>query len=142
MPILHPQSFWLHTMTALLQRRCDFLFSLLFLTAFNFDVLQALSRGANANAGGVAAVLELMRTLRQMYTTSNSRPQYNIVALLSAGGRVGYLGTRHWVETYHQAASCTFIGLLYYTNVKCFLCLSPSLTTRFIGLLFYICTNA
>lgn len=94
------------------------IFPLSFLITFHFDALQALSRGADANAGGVAAILELMRILRQMYAAPNSRPQYNIIALLSAGGRVGYLGTRHWIETYHQATSSMFIGLPHCLSVK------------------------
>lgn len=65
-----------------------------------YELLQCLAEGADSNASGVSILLEIMRVLRKLYSTPSTRPQYNVVAVLSAGGKFGYQGSRNFIENY------------------------------------------
>lgn len=58
----------------------------------------ALSFGGDSNGSGVAALLELARLFSRIYTSSRTHPQFNLVFLLSAGGKFNYHGTKKWIE--------------------------------------------
>uniref|UniRef100_A0A147BV28 Nicalin n=1 Tax=Ixodes ricinus TaxID=34613 RepID=A0A147BV28_IXORI len=58
----------------------------------------ALAFGADSNGSGVAALLELARLLSMLYTSSRTHPQFNLVFLVSAGGKFNYHGTKKWIE--------------------------------------------
>lgn len=63
-----------------------------------FGISPALSFGGDSNGSGVAALLELARLLSRLYTNSRTHPQFNLVFLISAGGKFNYHGTKKWIE--------------------------------------------
>lgn len=63
-----------------------------------YGISPALSFGADSNGSGVAALLELVRLLSRLYTSSRTHPQFNLIFLLSAGGKFNYHGTKKWIE--------------------------------------------
>ncbi|KAH8039659.1 hypothetical protein HPB51_008252 [Rhipicephalus microplus] len=64
----------------------------------SFGVSPALSFGADSNGSGVAALLELARLFSRLYTNSRTHPHFNLVFLISAGGKFNYHGTKKWIE--------------------------------------------
>lgn len=54
----------------------------------------SLSCGVDSNASGVAALLELARLFSRLYSEPNNRPKYNLVFVLSGGGKFNYFGTK------------------------------------------------
>ncbi|KAM7541378.1 hypothetical protein Aperf_G00000029170 [Anoplocephala perfoliata] len=57
----------------------------------------ALAYGANSNGAGVAVLLETARMLSQLIDSRNS-PKYNVMFLLTGGGKYNYLGSKRWLE--------------------------------------------
>ncbi|KAK0161188.1 hypothetical protein PV327_009686 [Microctonus hyperodae] len=62
------------------------------------NIITELSSGAESNASGVSMLLELARIFSALYSISKSRPQYNIVFVLSGGGKLNYYGSKKWLE--------------------------------------------
>lgn len=63
-----------------------------------FGIAPALSFGADSNGSGVAALLELARLLSHLYTSSRTHPRFNLLFLLSGGGKFNYQGSKKWIE--------------------------------------------
>ncbi|XP_035233238.1 nicalin-1-like isoform X1 [Stegodyphus dumicola] len=63
-----------------------------------YGVAPALSYGSDSNGSGVAALLELARLLSRLYTNSRTHPRFNLLFLLSGGGKFNYQGTKKWIE--------------------------------------------
>lgn len=57
------------------------------------------TRGMDSNGSGVIALLELARLFSKLYQAPETRPHYNLLFLLSGGGRLNYAGTRQWVQS-------------------------------------------
>lgn len=57
-----------------------------------------LSFGADSNASGVAMLLEIARLFSILYSTSKSRPQYNLVFIMTGAGKLNYQGSKKWLE--------------------------------------------
>ncbi|KAG7197566.1 hypothetical protein KM043_001322 [Ampulex compressa] len=57
-----------------------------------------LSFGADSNASGVAMLLEIARLFSALYSTSRSRPQYNLVFIATGAGKLNYQGSKKWLE--------------------------------------------
>ncbi|EEC15140.1 Nicalin-1, putative, partial [Ixodes scapularis] len=60
----------------------------------------ALAFGADSNGSGVAALLELARLLSMLCFTRPflNKKLFNLVFLVSAGGKFNYHGTKKWIE--------------------------------------------
>ncbi|XP_071485217.1 BOS complex subunit NCLN-like [Diadema antillarum] len=63
-----------------------------------FGIAPHLSFGADSNGSGVVALLELARLFSKLYTSSRTHAKFNILFLLSGGGKFNYQGTKRWIE--------------------------------------------
>lgn len=72
--------------------------------------LQGLAFGGDSNASGVVALLELARLFSKLYGSPKSQAKANIVFLLSAGGRLSYLGTKKWIEEQLDNTESSFLS--------------------------------
>ncbi|XP_043257292.1 nicalin-1 isoform X2 [Colletes gigas] len=61
-------------------------------------VAPELSFGADSNASGMAMLLEIARLFSTLYSTSRSRPQYNLVFIITGAGKLNYQGSKKWLE--------------------------------------------
>ncbi|XP_053986299.1 BOS complex subunit NCLN [Hylaeus anthracinus] len=61
-------------------------------------VAPELSFGAESNASGMAMLLEIARLFSTLYSTSRSRPQYNLVFIVTGAGKLNYQGSKKWLE--------------------------------------------
>lgn len=57
-----------------------------------------MADGADSNGSGVIALLELARLFSKLYTNSRTHAKYNLIFLLSGGGKFNYQGTKRWIE--------------------------------------------
>lgn len=64
----------------------------------SFGVAPSLSQGADSNGSGVIALLELSRLFAKLFTNSRTHAKYNLIFLLSGGGKFNYQGTKRWIE--------------------------------------------
>lgn len=71
----------------------------------SYGISPHLAKSANSNGSGVAALLELARILSKLYTTTGVSPKYDILFLLTGGGKMNYLGSKSWLEKRLQADS-------------------------------------
>ncbi|KAL6058179.1 Nicalin, variant 2 [Balamuthia mandrillaris] len=66
-----------------------------------YDTLAAapeLAVGADDNGSGVVALLELTRLFSRVYSGMRTRGRFNLLFVLTSGGRLNYAGTKHWLE--------------------------------------------
>ncbi|CAG9766261.1 unnamed protein product [Ceutorhynchus assimilis] len=64
----------------------------------SFGVAPELSFGADANGSGVIVMLELIRLLSGLYSNPKTRGKYNILFILTGGGKINYQGSKKWLE--------------------------------------------
>ncbi|XP_025156888.1 nicalin-1 isoform X1 [Harpegnathos saltator] len=57
-----------------------------------------LSFGADSNASGISMLLEIARLFSALYSTGRSRPQYNLVFIITGAGKLNYQGSKKWLE--------------------------------------------
>uniref|UniRef100_A0A2S2PB97 BOS complex subunit NCLN n=1 Tax=Schizaphis graminum TaxID=13262 RepID=A0A2S2PB97_SCHGA len=63
----------------------------------SFGLAPELSYGADSNGSGAAILLLLAKILSRVYAEKN-RPKYNVMFILSGGGKLNYLGSKNWIE--------------------------------------------
>ncbi|XP_035980638.1 nicalin-1 isoform X2 [Fundulus heteroclitus] len=78
-----------------------------------------LSYGADSNGSGVVILLELARLFQKLYSSSSTRPHYNLLFSLTGGGKYNFLGTKRWIEENLDHAESS----LLHDNVAFVLCL-------------------
>lgn len=60
--------------------------------------MQDLSFGADSNASGMTALLELARLFAKLYASQRNQPRVNLVWLLTAGGSVNFIGSKKYID--------------------------------------------
>ena len=70
---------------------------------------QSLSFGGDSNGSGVVALLEIARLFSKLYMSSRSHAKYNLLFLLSGGGKFNYQGTKRWIEDQLDTAGLCFL---------------------------------
>jgi len=63
-----------------------------------FGVAPGLAMGADSNGSGVIALLELARLFGKLYTAGKNRGNYNLIFVLTAGGKMNFAGARSWLS--------------------------------------------
>ena len=82
----------------------------------------SLSFGADANGSGVSILLELARIFGNLYKAGgDTHPEYNLVFLLTGGGKLNYYGSKKWLEDQRDFQDQQKSDFL--SNVKLVLCL-------------------
>lgn len=57
-----------------------------------------MSMGADSNASGVSVLLELARIFSHLYSNANTVGRYNLIFILTGGGKLNYMGSKKWLE--------------------------------------------
>lgn len=81
----------------------------------SFGIAPMLSYGANSDASGVVALLEIARVLGKLYSDPKTHPKYNVLFLLAGGGKFNYFGSRRWIED--ALESSAYSNLHYSTSL-------------------------
>ncbi|KAF1768739.1 hypothetical protein GCK72_000552 [Caenorhabditis remanei] len=66
------------------------------------SAVPGVSPGADSNGSGVVALLELLAVLSKFYDSPSTRPPYNLLFIWTAGGKLNYQGTRHWIDEFQK----------------------------------------
>lgn len=77
-------------------------------------VAPGLSYGANSDASGIVAVLEIVRMLGKVVRTQKSSPKTDIIILLSSGGKFNFFGTKKWLEEQTDTTEGSLTGRIQY----------------------------
>ncbi|KAK2177660.1 hypothetical protein NP493_587g04014 [Ridgeia piscesae] len=83
-----------------------------------YGVAPMLAKGADSNGSGVVALLELARLFSKLYTNSRTHAKFNLLFLLSAGGKLNYMGTKRWIEDQLDSSESSLL-----TDVSYVMCL-------------------
>lgn len=73
-------------------------------------VAPSLSFGMDSNGSGILILLELARLFSKLYTNSRTHAKYNLVFLLSGGGKLNYQGSKRWIEDNFEAAEANLLS--------------------------------
>ena len=58
-------------------------------------------------------LLEIARLFSSLYSTSRSRPQYNLVFIVTGAGKLNYQGSKKWLEDQLDGLEGSIIQVLY-----------------------------
>jgi hypothetical protein len=62
----------------------------------------SLAFGADSNGSGLTMIMELARIWNLMYRSKKTQPAYNLVFLLSGGGKINFLGSKKWIDDLNE----------------------------------------
>uniref|UniRef100_A0A915K567 BOS complex subunit NCLN n=1 Tax=Romanomermis culicivorax TaxID=13658 RepID=A0A915K567_ROMCU len=68
----------------------------------SFGLAPALSFGADSNASGMIALLEILLVFSKLYGNNYTRARYNLVFLLSGAGKFNFMGSRQFIDDYTE----------------------------------------
>lgn len=74
-----------------------------------------MSFGADSNGSGVAVLLELVRLFSTLYSDVTTHGKYNIIFLLTGGGKINYQGSKKWLEDQLDSLDGALIQVIVYT---------------------------
>ena len=63
----------------------------------HFSLVPGLSQGANDNASGTVALLELARLYHLLYRQASAPSPFNLLFLLTSGAPLNYQGAQEWL---------------------------------------------
>uniref|UniRef100_A0A0K0F6A5 BOS complex subunit NCLN n=1 Tax=Strongyloides venezuelensis TaxID=75913 RepID=A0A0K0F6A5_STRVS len=66
------------------------------------SIIPGLSVSANSNGSGVATLLELLVIFSKFYECDKTTPQYNMMFVLTDGGKYNYQGTRQLLDDLYE----------------------------------------
>eukprot|EP00095_Tigriopus_kingsejongensis_P001552 maker-scaffold137_size321222-snap-gene-0.9 protein:Tk01552 transcript:maker-scaffold137_size321222-snap-gene-0.9-mRNA-1 annotation:"Nicalin-1" len=81
----------------------------------------SMAFGADSNGSGVSILMELARIFGELYKSPETQPDYNLVFLLSAGGKTNFLGSKRWLDEQKDMQDQQRPDII--TNVKLVVCL-------------------
>eukprot|EP01102_Stenamoeba_stenopodia_P015823 TRINITY_DN5460_c0_g1_i1.p1 TRINITY_DN5460_c0_g1~~TRINITY_DN5460_c0_g1_i1.p1 ORF type:complete len:609 (-),score=165.31 TRINITY_DN5460_c0_g1_i1:53-1780(-) len=65
----------------------------------SFAIAPGMSRGTDSNGSGLVALLELARVFSRLYNSYKTQAGYNILFVITGGGRLNYAGSKNWLNT-------------------------------------------
>uniref|UniRef100_A0A914HV22 BOS complex subunit NCLN n=1 Tax=Globodera rostochiensis TaxID=31243 RepID=A0A914HV22_GLORO len=76
-----------------------------------YGIIPALAVGTDSNGSGIAVLLELLTLFSQLYSLPSHEARYNLVFVLSAGGKFSYQGSRSFIDDFNERHSDERIAL-------------------------------
>ncbi|KAI3420399.1 hypothetical protein GPALN_003698 [Globodera pallida] len=76
-----------------------------------YGIIPALAVGTDSNGSGIAVLLELLTIFSQLYALPSHEARYNLVFVLSAGGKFSYQGSRSFIDDFNERHSDESIAL-------------------------------
>ncbi|KAL3123819.1 hypothetical protein niasHT_010032 [Heterodera trifolii] len=76
-----------------------------------YGTIPSLGIGSDSNGSGTAVLLELLAILSQIYSLPSHKARYNLVFVLSAGGKFSYQGSRSFIDDFNERHSDERIAL-------------------------------
>ncbi|XP_044747308.1 nicalin [Coccinella septempunctata] len=64
----------------------------------SFGIAPELSFGADSNGSGIVVLFELIRLFSELYADPKTHGKFNIIFLLSGGGKINFMGSKKWLE--------------------------------------------